>query len=357
MLVFGVREEERAAVERMDAGDFDENYERTILQVCMSAITPPVFGVRVYRMGDEPTRAVAVVVPPSVDGPHLVYKGDQFAAPLRVDADTVWMKEQALERAYRARFDAARRSQEALADLYDDMAQSFDTSQTAVFVGSARPRVPTTLSARREIADAALIIEEAGKLAGWWLAGSYHPLEDVNPFNSRASFRGWVAPPNRRSEWRHARAAVFDDGSVSLAWVAGGHRFGMKGESIEPWEISIKALEGFVAALLGLVHASAEYQPSGDVEVRVGIEWSPTDSEQQAKRLRFIREDHSMNVESTTPLAIGFRPLSITVDPSGSAREFIGTVVDFATDCVNQAGYRKPLWLDRSLPPRDRRYQ
>lgn len=170
MLVFGVKEKEKLAVERTDAGDFDENYERTIQAVCMTVITPPIFGVRAYPMGAEPTRAVALVVPPSVDGPHLIYKGDHFAAPLRVDADTHWMKERELETAYRARFDAARRAQGELQNLYDEMAQSFDTSQSAVFVGSARPRVSSALSKRRAMADAAVIMDSAKKLAGWWLA-------------------------------------------------------------------------------------------------------------------------------------------------------------------------------------------
>lgn len=356
MLVFGVRDEEKLAVERTDAGDFNENFERTIQQVCMTAITPPIFGVRAYQMGTEPTRAVALMVPPSVDGPHLIYKGDQFAAPLRVDADTHWMKERELEAAYRTRFDAARRAQVELQNLYDDMAQSFDTGQSAVFVGSARPRVSSTMSERRDMPDAAVIMDSASNLASWWLAKpfGYHPLEDVSPFNSRAVFRGWVAPPSSQ-EWRSARAAVFDDGSVSLAWLAGGHRFGAKGDHLEPWEVSVKALEGFVAALLALVYTAAEHQPSGDVEVRVGVEWSPADHERQAKRLRFVREDHFMNSDSATPLAIGFRPLTIMVDPSVTAENFVTTVVDLATDCVNQVGYKNPLWLHTNLPPRDRR--
>lgn len=358
MLVFGVAEEEKLAVGRVDAGDFNENYERTIQQVCMTTISPPLFGVRAYQVGTEPTRAVALVVPASIDGPHLIFKGDQFAAPLRVDADTHWMKERELERAYRLRFDAARRAQEELQNLYDDMAQSFDTSQSAVFVGSARPRVPSLLPERREMADAAVIMHNASKLADWWLAtpSGYHPLENVDAFNSRAGLRGWVAPPSG-PEWRRARAAVFDDGSVSLAWLAGGHRFGTRGVSLEPWEISVKALEGFVAALLALVHAAAEEQPSGDVEVQVGIEWSPAETDRQTKRLKFLREDHSMNVESATPLAVQFRPLAITVNPSVTAKDFAATVVDLANNCVNQVGFRNTLWLSTNLPPRERRFQ
>lgn len=358
MLVFGVKDEEKLAVERTDAGDFDENYARTIQQVCLSAITPPVFGVRAYRVGNKPTRVVALVVPPSVDGPHLIYKGDQFAAPLRVDADTHWMKERDLETAYRARFDSARRSREELANLYNAMAQSFDISQSAVFVGAARPRVAVPVAERRDMHEAAWIMEKASKLADWWLAApsGYHPLEDVSPYSCRAGFRGWVAPPTNPDGWRPGRAAVFNDGSVSLAWRAGGHRYAAQGEHLEPWEISVKALEGFVAALLALVHSSAEDSPSGDVEVQIGIEWSPAESERQTKRLRFLRDDF-INSDSTTPLAIDFRRLTITVDPSASAESFVKTVVDFATDCVNQVGYREPQCLNTMLPLRDHRYQ
>jgi hypothetical protein len=359
MLVFGVDEEEKAAVQRVDAGECDENYERTIQQVCMTAITPPVFGVRTYQVGSGPNRAVAIVVPPSVLGPHLIYKGNQFAAPLRTDADTHWMTERDIEAAYRARFDAARRAREELDSVYEAMAQSLDTGQHAVFVGAVRPRVLPVLVGRRDMADAALILEKARKLASWWLAGGseeYHPLSDVSPYSSRAGLRGWIAPPTNADGWRPGRAAVFDDGSASLAWRAGGHRNGAEGHGLEPWEVPVKALEGFVAALLALAYTVAEDAPAGDLEVRIGVEWTPDSSESFTKRLTFHR-DSFMSSEVSSPLAARFHPLTITVDPSVSAREFIGTVVDYATDCLNQVGFREPQTLNTMLPPRDHRYQ
>lgn len=357
MLVFGVDEDEKAAVSRMDAGDFDENYERTIQQVCMTTITPPVFGVRTYRVGSGPNRAVALIVPPSVLGPHLIYKGNQFAAPLRTDADTHWMTERDLEAAYRARFDAARRAQGELENTYDDMAQSFDTSQHAVFVGAIRPRVTPTLLERRDMVDAAMILEKAGKLADWWLGepSGYHPITDVSPYSSRPGLRGWVAPPINDNGWRPGRAAVFDDGSASLAWRAGGHRYSARGNNLASSEVPVKALEGFVAALLALAHALAEDTPAGEVDVRIGVEWSPRSVKEETS-LRFLR-DINMTSDSTTPLAGRFRPLTITVDPSVSAEDFVRAVVDAATDCVNQVGYQKPSSLSTDLPPRDRRYQ
>ncbi|PPF36977.1 helix-turn-helix domain-containing protein [Pseudoclavibacter sp. AY1H1] len=356
MLVFGVRDEEKLAVERTDAGEFSENYERTIQQLCMSAITPPIFGVRAYRIGGEPNRAVALVVPRSTDGPHLIYRNEQFAAPLRVDADTHWMKERDLEKAYRARFDAARQSQVELENHYDDMARSFNTSQSAVLVGAARPRSPDVSPKRRDRADAALVMTNAHNLTDWWLANKfgYHPLHDVQPYDSRAGLRSWVAPPSG-PEWRSARAAVFDDGSTSLAWVAGGHRYGAQGEYLSPWEVPVEALETFVATLLALVHASADVHFAGDVDVRVGVEWSPAGSKQPG--LVFIHEGRSEGSVASSPLGAAFRPITVTVNPSVSAEEFVGAAVDLATDCVNQVGFSEPYWLSRDLPPRSGRYK
>lgn len=80
LIVYGVKEEEKAAIERKDTGEFTENHERTYRKVAVTAITPPVFGLQIHRLGTDP-RAAAVVVPASVDGPHLIYRNDYFGAP------------------------------------------------------------------------------------------------------------------------------------------------------------------------------------------------------------------------------------------------------------------------------------
>lgn len=82
LVVYGVRESQRAAVERADVGEFDETYERSLRSAAITAITPPVFGLNVYRLGSPGNRAVVVEVPASVDGPHLIYKNDYFGAPV-----------------------------------------------------------------------------------------------------------------------------------------------------------------------------------------------------------------------------------------------------------------------------------
>ena len=69
LIIFGVCEEQKAATGRVDAGEFDENYERTMRSAVITAISPPVFGVTTHLLGSKGTRAVVVEVPASVDGP------------------------------------------------------------------------------------------------------------------------------------------------------------------------------------------------------------------------------------------------------------------------------------------------
>src|SRR5690625_2496486 len=53
LIVFGVRESQKAATDRVDVGEFDEVYERSFRSVAITAISPPVFGLNVHRLGSE----------------------------------------------------------------------------------------------------------------------------------------------------------------------------------------------------------------------------------------------------------------------------------------------------------------
>ena len=119
-------------------------HERAYRSVAVTAISPPVFGLEVHRLGTE-CRAVAVVIPASVDGPHLIYKNDFFGAPIRNDADTAWMKERQIEAMYRARFNERRRATEAVDSLFAEAAEGRDTAERAWLIAVAHPRVPGAL--------------------------------------------------------------------------------------------------------------------------------------------------------------------------------------------------------------------
>jgi hypothetical protein len=124
LIVYGVNETQKAATGRVDVGEFDEGQERAFRSAAITAISPPVFGIKFHRLGSESdqNRAVVIEIAASVDGPHLIYRNDFFGAPIRNDSDTVWMKERQIEAMYRARFDERRHAAEALNALYGEAA-------------------------------------------------------------------------------------------------------------------------------------------------------------------------------------------------------------------------------------------
>ncbi|MEV4777411.1 helix-turn-helix domain-containing protein [Microbacterium sp. LWH12-1.2] len=357
VLVFGVTETQKAASGRADAGDLDESYERTIQSVSYSAISPPVLGVRSHKIpvaGND--NLAAIVVPASVDGPHLTFDGNKqaFSAPLRVNADTHWMNERLLEASYRTRFESARRGREQLEDLFHDMAHSFNPRRNAVLVGAARPRTPNPAAQHREQHEIAELTNQAQANAWHWLGQSdYHPLTDVAGYGARPGLRGWIAPPTGSVSWRQARAAVYDNGAVGLAWEAGGHRYGATGTTLPAHHVPADAVEGFVAALLALIKTVTNDAPAGDVELIVGVEWEPSEYTPAGdERLNFEAHHNVSGGGSTTTLGGNYRPVYRVVDPSQEETLFIRTVVDVATDCLNQAGIRRLAKLTTELPPR-----
>lgn len=125
-----------------------------------------------------------VDVPPSIDGPHLIYRNDYFGAPIRNDSDTVWIKERQIEAMYRARFDERRHATEALDNLFTETAGGRDTDTRAWLIAAAHPRVPrfrdrlTRDQARRVLSKTeGLALTYAGR-------GGIHPLESVDAASS-----------------------------------------------------------------------------------------------------------------------------------------------------------------------------
>ena len=131
VIAYGVTEQGKQATGRTDTGELTEGHERSLRSVAVTAITPPVFGLGIHQLGTTGNQCVVIVVPASADGPHLIYKNDYFAAPIRNNADTVWMKERQIEAMYRARFDERRHAAEALDHLYGELIAGLDTAERA----------------------------------------------------------------------------------------------------------------------------------------------------------------------------------------------------------------------------------
>lgn len=334
MIVYGVDELQKAATGRLDTGELTEVHERTLHSAAITAITPPVFGLEIYCLGTDP-RAVAVVVPASADGPHLIYKGEYFGAPIRNDADTVWMKEREIAAMYRARFDEQRRSNEAIDALSAEAATGRDTTNRAWLIAVAHPRIPGML-VRPPRGEAQAIFKQAELITlSYSNRNAVHPLENIDRFNPRPGLRRWIAPntaSGESSQWREAWASVHHDGSVTLACAVGGHRRS-SGGNFEGQEVESRAIEAAVADFCALVRATATARHHGEYDVCIGVQWA---GERPLTVLTVDGHGYPFSGVST-PLS-SYTPVRSTINAVATDDEYHRQVFELGQDCVNQGG-------------------
>lgn len=347
MLVFGVKEEERAATGRVDAGEIDEGFERSLRKMAYSAISPPVTGFAIYSLGEQGARIVALVIPDSAEAPHLVFRDQAFSAPIRNDSDTEWMREREIEAAYRARFSAFADATIRSNELYDECQRAYASQGAAVIIAVAQPR-----HAQRPV------VRERGTLAGYvndawastehWTGGrSYQLLSHLDGYNPQTGFRRWILPWNGKDDTKYSHAAVHNDGAMSMAWRIGAQRSGPG--TLDPSnDVTSQGIEVFVANFLALLRAVAETGSSGDMLVQLGIEWS-------GKAALFCNDvDHRGDRMSRSGVfGSRFSRVRVVVDTRAPDDDFYAQVRAFAEDCVAQFGIRGLSHLMRPpLPPR-----
>lgn len=341
VIVYGVHEEQKAATERVDVGEFSEAHERSLRSAAITAIAPPVFGLNVHRVGTDGSRAVIVEVPASLDGPHLIYKNEYFGAPVRNDSDTVWMKERQIEAMYRARFEERRHATEVLNALFSEAAAGRDTDIRSWMIAVAHPRMPhfrdrlTREAARDALSKAErLALVYAGR-------GGIHPLESVERLNPRPGLRRWVAvntATSERARWREAWASIHDDGSVTLATAVGAHR--IQDEYFEGWQVESSAIECAIADFMALIRTAAEVAGNDEYDVRVGIVWTGVNP------LTILTKDnHGYTYDGVSTPLHHYTPVEVTIDASESDLDYFWHVHDLAQDCVNQGGISNVLMI------------
>lgn len=353
VIVYGVLETQKAATARADVGELDETHERSLHSAAITAISPPVFGLDITRLGEEGDRAVVVEVPASVDGPHLIYRNDYFGAPVRNDSDTVWMKERQIEAMYRARFEERRHATEALDALYAEASAGRDTGVRAWLIAVAHPRIPR-LQDRMTRETARKVLSKAeGVALSFARNRGVHPLESVDRMNPRPGLRRWVAvntATSQYSAWKEAWASIHHDGSVTLSAAVGGHPSGHGSASpgpsyFEGREVESTAIECAVADLMAVLRTTAEATAADEYDVRVGIEW-------EGENPLLILTQDTMGFtyrDVSTPLH-RYSPVETTVNAQGSEADFSRHVHDIAQDCVNQGGVSNLLLIQPPTP-------
>jgi hypothetical protein len=348
VIIFGVDEKQKAATGRVDIGEFDEAYERSLRSVAITAISPPVFGMNVLRLGSRGGRAVVVEVPASADGPHLIYRNHYFGAPLRNDSDTVWMKERQIEAMYRARFEERRHATEALDLLFAEASIGRNVGERAWLVGVGHPRVPR-VGDRLTRDDARGVLERSEKLA-LQLAGrgGIHPLENVDRLNPRPGLRRWNfvnLELGEESAWRESWISIHHDGSSTLAAAIGGHRKSRDGY-FDGWQIESAAVECATADLMALIRATAEATNNDEYDIRIGIEWAG----EQALTI-LTKDNMGFTYDGVSTPLHRYTPVETTINAREPESDFLEHVHGLAEDCLNQGGISN-LQLIR-MPERD----
>lgn len=344
VLIYGVTEKQKKATSRVDMGEeINEGYLRALRSAAVTAVSPPVFGLSTYLLGEEGNRALVVVIPDSTEVPHLIYKGEYFGAPVRNDADTVWMKEGEVERAYRARFEASRSSAEALDRMYAEAITGRDTFDRAWFVAVARPRLPI-LARKPDKVQGGLVFTDADiHLFKYATSGAIHPLTNVDRYNLRTGLRRWNAPTAAwgTNRWKEAWASAHHDGSVSIIAALGAHPVQRDGNHPGGTVEGID-LEAAVADFMGLIRSAAEHSGADEYEVKVGIEYSnPSDP------LVILTVDNQGFPFSETTMK--FIPVLATVNAAADDDDFHRQAFELAEDCLNQGGVTR-LRLIKAVP-------
>lgn len=343
IIVFGVREAQKAATGRVDVGELDEAHERCLRSAAITAISPPVFGLNVHRFGTEP-RAVVVEVPASIDGPHLIYKHDYFGAPIRNDSDTVWMKERQIEAMYRARFEERRHATETLDALYSEAATGRNSGERAWLIAVAHPRIPRFRNRLTREEARAVFAEAEGLTLTYADRSGVHPMENVERANLRPGLRRWVAvntATGERSAWKEAWISIHHDGSVTVATAIGGSR--VREGYREGWQVESSAVECAISDLMALVRKTAEVTDNDEYDVRLGIEWSG------GQPLTILTVDTSGYTYDGASIPLHrYTPVETTVNATETETDFHWHIHDFAQDCVNQGGISNVL---RIRPP------
>lgn len=338
LLVFGVVEIQAKATARVDVGEVTESYERTLRRVAVSGIQPPVFGLDVIRLGEEGCRALAVLVPPSVETPHLIYRGDYFGAPIRNHADTEWMRERQLEALYRVRFQERRNADHALLELYDELAAGRDTSERAWLIAVAQPRIPV-VGRQLDLEKVRAVVRDTEPRALGWVRrdAGVHPLEAVDRLNPRRGLRRWVLvnDANGNRSWWESWMAVHDSGAVSLTHAIGGHRIaGPEMETLPGNRIRSRHIECSVADFMALLReATTALGVTNEYDLVFGIEWTGGDplviETTDGQGFRF--DSTSIPLARYTKIRSEVR---LDVDDEG----FLDQVYVLAQDAVNQGG-------------------
>lgn len=338
-LVYGVREEGKgssAAAEVVGVMNWGDDEQRRLRHIAYSLIQPPVLNLTFHDASDGERTAVALVVPQSPDAPHLVWSKDRFIAPVRYGAQTVYMSEREIERAYRERFALRREREAGLSRHVEQMRLRLDESAQVWLICAAMPVQTRSPQQGRISRDTAHDVFMKA------LAGSPHlrQREDlaVNP-TPLPGLRHWVTKPVDFGGTPGGLAALHDDGTVVYATPIRAVRQGEGNHHLHPF-----AVAGGVANAFWLASRAAQtLGMDSEYDLRVSMLW-------EGEQDPFFQTTDSMGVAHHTlnlPRVKGFIPIETTIAPLEDAELVRAQVAAVVEDVLAQGGapFSSVAWL------------
>lgn len=268
LLVYGVAEDRRTGrASAVQAVSLDEAHQKRIRAWLGTRVHPVVPGVVVLPVREsdtDDTGFLVVLVPESSDAPHLTGSPESFKVPYRYGAQTMWMRERDIERAYTERFERRLADESHLTSIIDHLSDDVDLEEGCWMLGVAVPTVPVPGNTQPPDRSATVKVIQAALSLGLDIAaissarGSVIRSLDNDALNPRVGLRRWIArtsrnqDPSDRSDYVHLE--VHHDGGVALAARLNGWY-----PQPEPAKnyVPIQMVAGFSADLLALAAQGA----------------------------------------------------------------------------------------------------
>ena len=330
LIVYGVAEvpgPSSAAGAIAGVEGWGDSEERRLRQIAYSNIQPPVHGLAFHVAERQGDRVVALQVPSSPDSPHLVWSQDHFTAPIRYGAQTAFMRERDIERAYQSRWSARAAQETLLTDRASQLLDAVDLNSHVWMVAVAIPKQPRAAHLGRVSRESATEILLKLMQASPHLVQRGGSTVNVNP---RAGLRRWRASGRSHGADDSIIAEIFDDGGVVFA--AAGH----PPQDVENRShVHMMTVQNFVANALWLARlVSEQLHVDSTYDLLISVETRLPDP----IMLRgFDNFGFLIDEDELAPIH-RFVPVATTFEPRGSTHDTLTALREIATDVVNQGG-------------------
>lgn len=335
-IVYGVGEDGHSGAAEICPVQWDSSEAKRLRALAYGRVYPPAVGVDFTPVPVDGGAVVAMHVPDSAEAPHFArYRQNALRAPHRNGAETVFMSEHEIERAYLARFARRRSWHEDMTELFESTVRTSARQRLISGVFVARPAEPSTRGSRpdKTQADDAFAEMSRRKLCSSDLTTIHRDRGSVRP-----GLRSWVlevlSPQGSRS-------VVHADGSTSLsvdlglwdnereeAWPVG-----------EPFHTLARAVEWFVDDSVALASAISEAVGiNSPLRMMASVVGADGESLVIRDEYAWVGDDWQLADASQSRPVVEFEAVTASMTAHADQAERYEVTRQLTLDLLNQAG-------------------